>query len=88
MLEAAEKLYNKMETYHIENNKEWDYSKRSINHQVEEADTIRKIMRALEKRSTLVSKKRSLDKWDNDFSFLDFVDVLPEKNKCCNNWVN
>ena len=69
MLEGAEKLYNKIETYNIEYIKEWDYSKWSINHQVEEADRIRKIIRALEKRSTLVSKKRSLDKWDNDFSF-------------------
>ena len=40
MLERPEKVYNKMETYNIENSKEWDYHKRSINHQVKKTDRV------------------------------------------------
>ena len=80
MLESTEKIYKKIETYIIENNKESikRINKRSINHQVKETDRIRKTTRTLEKRATLVSKKKPLDEQNNE-CFVDFVDVLSEK---------
>ena len=80
MLESTEKIYNKIETYIIENNKVSikRINKRSINHQVKETDRIRKTTGTLEKRATLVSKKKLLDERNNE-CFVDFVDVLSEK---------
>ena len=56
VLESTEKIYNKIVTYIIENNKESikRINKRSINHQVKETDRIRKTTRTLEKRATRI----------------------------------
>ena len=63
----------------IENNKEWDYSERSIYWSPSKRNRQDKKDNActIKKRATLVLKKKTLDEWDDE-CFGDFVDVLPE----------
>ena len=80
MLERAETVYKEMEKNNIKNNVDWNYSKKSTpTNQVKETNRIKKIKSALEQRSALLLKKKSLKKWEDEI-FVELIDVVPEND--------